>query len=205
MSPNPQKNPLIKSLNSWAQRGQEDFGKLLGQSVPASVVSVEENGTIVTVSVEINGFTFPKVRAPVGMPEWIRLPLSAGTKGVLLSADYYMGGMSGIGGGRAEVLQMSNLSNGIFYPIGNTGFDAADDPNKLGLYGPDGVILRNGDGTTKIDLEQGVSLEAPLGENTFKATWTEASSNAEAKSKGIPFNGLYRNPDGSMHWQRIPD
>jgi hypothetical protein len=146
--PNPQKQPMVKTFNTWWERQAEGFNDLLSKSVPATVVSVEANCAIVTVKVEIKGFIFPQVRCPVGSPQWDRLPIQEGDKGVLLSADFYMGGMSGIGGGTAEMIQMANLANGIWFPIGNTAFPEATDSFPKGarvIYGPDGTILTNKD------------------------------------------------------------
>jgi hypothetical protein len=209
MSGNAQKTPFVKSLNDFVEEKGRVANQLLGKAFPASVVSVDETNTIVTIKFEMQSdiFTLPQVTCPVFGPRYIRYPLQPGDKGLVLPSDFYLGGMSGLGGGTAQFEQQSNLSNLVFFPIGNTDFEPVDDPTLVDINGPEGVALYDDEETVIVILKKnkGVEINAALGGNTLKANWVEASSDAEAKSFGIPYNGLYKHPDGSMKWQRIPD
>jgi hypothetical protein len=91
--------------------------------MPASVVAIDASGTIVTVKFEVQDdvITFPNMKMPVFGPRFIRYPLRAGgddgTKGFVVPSDYYMGGMSGLGGGVANLTQRPNLSTYVFFPV----------------------------------------------------------------------------------------
>jgi hypothetical protein len=138
-----QKHPVVQSLNWFAEEKIRQAESMLAKSMPASVVEVDKSGTIVTVKIEVqSGYKFPKIQCPVYGPQYVRWPIQKGDKGCFLSADYYLGGMSGLGGGVAELGPCGNISTGVWFPIGNMGFDPTDDPNKVVLYGPDGVILK---------------------------------------------------------------
>lgn len=208
MADNAQKTPLVESLNRFVDDKQASHEQLMGKRLPASVVSIDETGTIVTVKFEIQSdvITIPNVTCPLAGTEWTRLPIQAGTKGYVVPADLYMGGMSGLGGGVASFDQLPNLSNAVFLPVGNAEFEDTDDPNWHVIIGPDGVLLRTQDSTVSLLLTKdgGIELNGPLGQNLLKGNWTEATDDADAKSKGIPLDGVYKDPDGYLRWQRIP-
>jgi hypothetical protein len=140
MSGNVQKTPLVDTLNSFAAAKAQEAINILGKALPASVVSIPVAGVpIVTVKFEVNDPTFttlPNVTVPVLGSEYIRVPLQTNppTKGVVFSIDAYLGGISGLGGGVADLTQRGNLSTLIFAPVGNTAFKAVDG-NTLTLYG----------------------------------------------------------------------
>jgi hypothetical protein len=139
---NNQKTPLSRSINAAAQRRALTAINTLGRALPCSVVAV--SGSIVTVNFELQGnLTLPQVTMPMFGPEYIRYPVQIGDKGVALSADVYIGGMSGLGGGTATETLPANLSALIFFPIANSGWSAPDNPNAVIIYGPDGVIIRD--------------------------------------------------------------
>jgi hypothetical protein len=158
-----QKQPFIKSLNRINQNSFSSLQQLLKKGLPATVVEVDKTGTIATVQFEVDSqFTLPKVKMPIYGPEFVRWPLQKGAKGVVMSSDLSTGGMSGLGEGVATLTPQFNLSTGVFFPIGNTGFKDTDDPQKTVLYGPDGVIIRTlkGDkGNITVD-SKGVALYA---------------------------------------------
>lgn len=158
MADNSLKTPFGQALNRLSQLRATDVAKLLGQGLPASVVSV--SGSIVTVKFEITGpFTLPHVTMPVGSSEYVRLPLQPGDRGVALPASAYLGGVSGLGGGVADLTQRANLSNLVFFPIGNKSFSTVDGQS-LVLYGPSGVTLEDKAKTAVIDLSPGrISLK----------------------------------------------
>ena len=139
-----QKYSPNQNLNWFAEKKIDQALPILAQSVPCSVDSIDSTGTIVTVKVEIQqpDITFPLIKCPVYGPEWVRWPIQKGDKGVLFSADFYIGAMSGLGTGVADLTPQFNLSTGVFFPIGNTNFSATDDAQKVVIYGPEGVIIK---------------------------------------------------------------
>ncbi len=113
----------------------------LGKSLPATVVSV--SGSLVTVNFEVSGdFTLPQIQVPVLGSEYIRLPIQSGCKGMVISSDYYLGNMSGLGTGKATFVRNGNLTNLVFVPIGNKSWSSVDG-DVLTLYGVSGVLLKN--------------------------------------------------------------
>ena len=139
-----QKLPMARSLNQIAEKKAHDLIQIQGKALPASVVSV--SGSIVTVKFEIQtayNATLTNVTVPVAGPEYIRYPIQAGDKGMVIPSSAYLGGVSGLGGGTANLAMPANLSALVFLPIGNKNFSATDNPNSTVIYGPDGAILRN--------------------------------------------------------------
>ena len=154
MPGNNQKTPLAFSLQVGAQQKVQDAVALLGKALPAEVVSIDETGTIVTVQflVQTNLFTLPNIQCPLATSEYSRAPIQAGCKGQVFPSDVYNGGVSGLGGGVADLSLPGNLTALTFFPVGNTGFSPTDDPNKYLIYGPDGAIIRTLSKLTIFDI-----------------------------------------------------
>lgn len=161
------KKPLGQSLNEIATKRAEDAIQLLGKALPASIVAINKPGTIVTVKFELGAipFTLPQVRMPVLTSEYIRAPLAAGCRGLVIPADAYLGGVSGLGGGTATLAQQSNLGALVFGPIGNMGFQEVG-ATVATIYGPGGVTIRDSTGACKIELTpSGITITLPGGGN----------------------------------------
>lgn len=177
------KTPLAKSLSSFAEKKINDAFQLTGKGLPCSVVSV--SGAIVTVKFEVQNipFTLPHVTIPLFGPEYIRYPIKAGDKGAVIPFDAYLGGMSGLGGGVADLTQRANLSSLVFMPIGNAHWTTVD-ANAVVIYGPNGVVIRDtGSGAvitltpTGIDCKVG-GTEFKMDGSTITATTTTFTINA---------------------------
>lgn len=154
---NPQKTSAARALNQFAAQKALDKIQETGRSLPCHVVKV--SGSIVTVHFDINSdFTLPEVTCPLFGPEWIRYPVQVGELGFVVSADYYLGGVSGLGGGVASLIQMANLSALVFFPVANKNWTPSEDPNKLVLYGPDGAVLRTLDKTSAITVDKDTGI-----------------------------------------------
>jgi hypothetical protein len=144
MNNNAQRYPFVESMNRFTDNKMQTFQGLLSKSVPASVVDVDPSGTIVTVKFElVVGGNLPQIKMPVFGPEFARLPLQKGQKGVVLSADYSLGAMSGLGKGVATLAPQGGFSTGVFFPIGNVDNSPTDNPQAYVIYGPDGAIIRD--------------------------------------------------------------
>jgi hypothetical protein len=138
-----QATPVVRSLNQIADRAAKRFIQLTGKSLPASLVSI--NGSIATVKIELTGigWIIPQITVPLAGSEFVRLPLQAGTKGWVKSADSSLGAMSGLGAATTGYVQPANLQACVFEPIGNVAFAAPEDPNQLELYGNDGLLVKS--------------------------------------------------------------
>ena len=167
MPDNSQKTALARTLNQFAERKTRGIIDLLGKALPASVVSIPTAGVpIVTVKFELTNipYTLPQVTVPLAGSEYIRLPIQVGCKGMVLPAGAYLGGVSGLGGGTADLSERANLSTLVFFPIGNTAFAASEDTNAVVIYGPDGTIIRSTDKTAVLKVTKAeCSVTPPLG------------------------------------------
>jgi hypothetical protein len=118
----------------------------LGRALPCRVTRV--TGAIVTVEFEAN--TAPWTLLPITIPKaespWIRMPTQVGDKGVTMPADAYLGGISGLGGGTADMRRRGNLSTLVFVPVSNSG-SPPDDQDAAQICGPNGAIIRTTQGT----------------------------------------------------------
>lgn len=136
-----------RNLNQTAITRAEQAIKSLGRALPCRVAKV--SGAIVTVEFEVD--TAPWTLEPITIPKaesnWIRMPTQVGDKGVTAPSDLYLGGISGLGGGRADMRKRGNLSTLYFVPISNASSGPVD-PNAAQVQGPNGAIIQTTTGTT---------------------------------------------------------
>jgi hypothetical protein len=72
------------------------------------------------------------------------LPIRVGDQGVTMTADVYLGGISGLGGGAAGLSRPGNLTALIFQPVANAAWlPPGGDPNMRVIQGPDGVQIQD--------------------------------------------------------------
>ena len=162
-----------------------------GRALPCRVIEV--TGAVVTVEFEVDTapWTLPPITIPKAESPWIRMPTQIGDKGITIPADVYLGGISGLGGGTADMRRRGNLSALVFVPVSNSS-SSPDDPNAAQVCGPDGAIIRTTTGvTSKIVTNQtgttitfgtttltigasGITMTA--GGQTF--TWAAAGANS---------------------------
>lgn len=135
-----------RNLNQTAITRAEQAIKSLGRTLPCRVTKV--SGAIVTVEFEVD--TAPWTLQPITIPKaesnWIRMPTQVGDKGVTAPSDLYLGGISGLGGGRADMRKRGNLSTLYFVPISNASSGPID-PNAAQVQGPNGAIIQTTTGT----------------------------------------------------------
>ena len=155
MSINAQKTWAVKNLDVFAGKRIQQALQQTGKALPCHVTGFPKAGVpIVTVAFDLTNvpYTLPNITCPLFGPEYIRYPIQVGCKGVAFPADAYLGGVSGLGGGTADLSLIGNLTALVFFPIGNSGWAASEDPNSLVLYGPNGVIIRDANKKTTITL-----------------------------------------------------
>lgn len=135
-----QKTPLAVGLNNFTQKKIEDYQQTLGQILPCHVTAVD--GAIVTVAFDIlaGNLTIPQVTCAIAGSEYIRLPVQVGDKGVCMSADTRLGGITGLGQGLAPLSTAGNLGGLFFVPLGNKNWFSVNG-QYLVMYGLDGVEI----------------------------------------------------------------
>ncbi len=146
MSSNAQKLSFASAAQKTATLKALDQIHNLGKEFPASVVNVDPTKAIITIKFETDGsYTLPQVTIPLDGPEYIRYPIRVGDKGVVRSGSVNISNMSGLGtsASPASFNWQANLAALIFHPIGNKNWTAADDPNAIQHYGPNGTINRD--------------------------------------------------------------
>lgn len=156
------KTPYGDGLNRFASGKFQDLSQLMGKALPASVVSVDETNTIVTVKIEIQSTQqFPQITCPVGTSQYARLPIQQGDLGGLVAFDYYMGGMSGLGGGVATLAQLPNMSTLVWFPVGNKDFTPLreEEQDKPLISGPQGVYLKSIGNGIEFNLDKDAGLQ----------------------------------------------
>ena len=169
------KTYLGDSLNRFAERKVSDALQLTGKALPVSVVAV--SGGVVTVQFEVqSSFTLPQVQVPVAESVYVRLPVQVGDLGVVLPADAYLGGVSGLGGGVAGLTQQMNLTALVFVPVANAGWTSVD-AGKVVVAGPTGAIVETQDGATRVVVQPGT------------ITLTAGGQTLTISSAGINMNG----------------
>jgi|SRR5581483_1028319 len=146
MADNAQKTPIARSLEAFGHRKVLGVLAQVGKALPASVVS--RVGQIVTVKFEItttpnSPYTLPPITVPLVGSQYVRLPIQPGELGMVMTADAYLGGMTGLGGGTADLSRHANLSCLVWTPLANKNWTPAIDDDSLELIGPNGVILHN--------------------------------------------------------------
>lgn len=165
-----------KSANQLAINRAQQAIQNTGQRLPCRVVAV--NGSIVTVAFEVQdspqalpNITIPKTESP-----WVREPTQVGDKGFTQTADAYLGGVSGLGGGVANMVRRGNLSALVFVPLSNAESGPID-PNAAQVQGPNGVINRTTTGTTSEVVTNQSGTTVTYGSNTVVVNGSEVALN----------------------------
>ncbi|EPK7360420.1 hypothetical protein [Kluyvera sichuanensis] len=155
------------NMNNFAANKIAQAQLMAGKVLPAAVVERKGNMVVIQVLLRNVPYVVPHLTVPLFGPEYIRYPMQPGDKGILVPADTYLGGVSGLGGGTADLTPPANLSALTFLPISNTEWESVD-PNVLTMYGPEGVTLRDsGSNTTFLLTPDSVAIRTP---EQFKVT-----------------------------------
>uniref|UniRef100_UPI0037DC1B8A hypothetical protein n=1 Tax=Klebsiella michiganensis TaxID=1134687 RepID=UPI0037DC1B8A len=112
--------------------------------------------------------------------------MQPGDKGIVIPADTYIGGVSGQGGGTADMTPPANLSALVFLPISNTEWQGVDG-QVVTVYGPEGVTLRDsGSNTTFLLKPDSIAISTPdsftvtVGGTVFSLTGSKWSLSGDA-------------------------
>ncbi|UIU17760.1 hypothetical protein LLZ89_26915 [Klebsiella michiganensis] len=177
---------FASSMNRFTERKIENALQKSGKVLPASVV--KQTGNMITVSFELRDipYVLPQVTIPLFGPQYIRYPMQPGDKGIVIPADTYIGGVSGQGGGTADMTPPANLSALVFLPISNTEWQGVDG-QVVTVYGPEGVTLRDsGSNTTFLLKPESIAISTPesftvtVGGTVFSLTGSKWSLSGDA-------------------------
>ena len=164
-----------KSINDLAKRRvAQALAASGGTALPCSVVSV--NGAVVTVKFEVNAspWTLPEITIPKLESNWIRMPTQVGDLGWCLPADAFLGGVSGLGSGVADLATPGNLEALVFAPISHKSSPPIDQ-NAAQIQGPNGAIIRTTTGTTSSVVTNASGTTITFGPNTLTVNGSEIS------------------------------
>ncbi|CDY79484.1 hypothetical protein BGLT_02265 [Caballeronia glathei] len=178
-----------KSSNQLAINRAQQAISNTGRALPCRVVSV--SGSIVTVAFEVSAapLTLPNITIPKAESPWIRMPTQVGDKGVTMPADAYLGGVSGLGGGVANLTRPGNLSALVFVPISNAGSGPIDQ-NAAQVQGPNGAIIRTTQGTRSEIVTNTDGTTVTFGTSTIVVNGTETALTFGATSLVLNAAGI---------------
>jgi hypothetical protein len=86
--------------------------------------------------------TLPSVTIPIATSYYDWLPVRVGDTGVAVSADAYLGGISGLGGGVASLARPGNLTALVFLPVAHASWSVPDATQRV-VQGAGGVLVRD--------------------------------------------------------------
>jgi len=137
---------IQQNLNQNAIRRASEAIQRTGRALPCKVTAV--SGSIVTVEFEVDStpWTLPQITIPKAESPYFRMPTQIGDLGITIPCDVYLGGISGLGGGTANMNPAANLSALMFMPVSNSN-SPPDDQNAAQISGPNGVINKTTVGT----------------------------------------------------------
>ena len=176
------------NLNAIATNRALQAIQARGASLPCQVTVV--TGSLVTVKFlvtipftnpatgETSSYSLSPVQMPKAESEWIRMPTQVGDYGMTVPADTFLGGISGIGNGIADLsIDYGNLTTLVFVPVGSTAFQASPDGNKAWIYGPSGAILSDKAQTANVTVAANlVTIAASSGTVQIQGSGTASTA-----------------------------
>ncbi|MHB1267239.1 MAG: hypothetical protein ACYCY2_06505 [Acidithiobacillus ferriphilus] len=139
------------SLNKMAVNRALEAIQNAGKSLPCEVTAID--GAIVTVKFNLD--TAPWTLPPISIPKlespWMRSPTQIGDMGLAVPAGTYLGGISGLGGGVADMRNPGNLSALYFVPISSAG-SPPPNVNAATMQGPEGFVCQTTQGSTPCSI-----------------------------------------------------
>lgn len=159
---------LQSSLNAVATNEAAAAIQATGRALPCTVTAVNVGGqaSLVTVKFEakvpymdggeLKTYTLPPLTLPKAESQWLRAPVQVGDVGMTVPADTFLGGVSGLGTGVAELgVSYGNLSTLAWVPIAATSFGPAPDLNKAWINGPNGFVASDTQQTVGVSADHG--------------------------------------------------
>ena len=150
---------LQSDLNRQAYNKAAQAIAATGRALPCTVVAV--NGSLVTVKFEVSSapWTLPNLTLPKGESQWLRAPVQVGDVGMTLPADTFLGGVTGLGAGVADLTKdYGNLATLVWVPVAAVAFGPPPDPNKAWINGPNGSVLSDTAQTVGVSADHGAGV-----------------------------------------------
>ena len=142
-----------------------EYSQADGWELPCTVKAISDDGLFVTVDFAISQgqFPIPTITIPIAESEYVRLPIQIGTVGITKKIVADITYISGQQDGVSTLNTYGNLNTALcFIPITNKKiFPTTPNKNALWLYGPDGVIIQDEAGNSKVTVsEASVRMES---------------------------------------------
>jgi hypothetical protein len=136
------KRPTHYSVNNFTNNRANDFQQNMSKGLPCHITKIGPETDMVTVAFDTKGsWAMPTRKMPVAFSPYGRDALTVGDKGYASPADYYLGGISGLGGGVADYTPRANLTPLTFHPISKTTNEKRDNDQYVMTGGKNGVKI----------------------------------------------------------------
>lgn len=132
------KHPFQYRMNQWSNKRTTVAQEQLTKSIPCHVVSVDKDFITVAFETSNSIFTPPTVKIPQSMSQYQREPTQVGDRGYAVPSDYYLGGVTGVAGGRTDFYPRGNLTAISFQPVSHTQNPDRDYDTLTHMGGPNG-------------------------------------------------------------------
>lgn len=139
MGDNSARTPMAMGLSALASTHASDDQQIQTKAVPSHVVKRQKE--FMTVAFDLNSpYTMPTVKVPQTFG-YVREPTQIGDKGFVTIGDFILNGVSGDGGGTANLPSQGNLTALAFQPISQMAFEDRDYDQLTLFGGPNGVKI----------------------------------------------------------------
>ncbi len=166
-------------LNALITQKVSGANQSTGRSYPVRVVSVENS--FVTVAFDLNTpYTLPQVTVPVMESKYIRLPIQVGDLGIVISADTYIGNVTGVNNVTPDLTPPFNLSALVYVPVSNMNW-ASINPNAV-------VITAPNSGPIILDATSVIATQNLSAGNGLTGTFTTGTGQTVQVDGGIITN-----------------
>jgi hypothetical protein len=180
---------LQDSLSQLANNRAQTAILNTGRALPCRVEAV--SGSMVTVSFQVDAspLNLPQITIPKAESPWIRMPTQVGDLGITMPSSVYLGGISGLGGGVADLTQPGNLGALVFVPVSNLNAPPGNQ-NAAYLQGPDGAIVQTTTGTSSSVVTNTSGTTITFGSNSITINGSEISMTAGGKTVTLNSSGF---------------
>jgi hypothetical protein len=136
------KRPVHYSVNDFTNSKANDFQQNMTKGMPCHITKIGPETDMVVVAFDTKGsWAMPTMKMPVAFSPYARDALKVNDKGYASPGDYYLGGMSGLGGGVADYAPRGNLTPLVFHPISKTTNEKRDNNQYVVTGGDNGVKI----------------------------------------------------------------
>lgn len=138
------RRPFNHSVNDFTNQRSNDFQLGMSKGLPCHVIAVDKDMVTVAFDTKNTVWTPPNMKMPQAFSAYGREPTRVGDKGTAVPSDYYLGGVTGLGGGTADYSPRGNLTALVFHPASNTGTESRDYDQLTMNGGKTGVRIQQG-------------------------------------------------------------